>query len=279
MHLPNPQKHEVSCCSPTICPGTPQSPSAHSGDGTGQWVTTNRIAYQMAGGEAASRRFYPLIGLYDSSDPDVLECQCLLMKFAGIDGVIIDWYGTDDYLDYAVNHANTLLMIQAIKNCGLKYAIMYEDATVPGLISAGKIRASDAVEHGRQMLRWVQSHWFQDESYVKIDGRPVFLVFGSGYYQGDQWDQIFTGLPAKPFLFTESNLRTTGPKAHSIGRSHTMARLECSVRRTGSIRWHRPGAGIYPQHTPALRISTNRPEYISRGVMFQMTAESGTKFC
>ncbi|MEZ5433855.1 MAG: hypothetical protein R3F31_22355 [Verrucomicrobiales bacterium] len=33
---------------------------------------------------------YPLIGPYDSGDSDVLECQVLLMKIAGIDGVIID---------------------------------------------------------------------------------------------------------------------------------------------------------------------------------------------
>ncbi|MDP7108041.1 MAG: hypothetical protein QGH41_13225, partial [Roseibacillus sp.] len=41
--------------------------------------------------------YRPLIGAYDSSDPDVLECQVLLMKFAGISGVVIDWYGTERF--------------------------------------------------------------------------------------------------------------------------------------------------------------------------------------
>src|SRR5580700_6388963 len=58
---------------------------------------------EKEGRRPAASHYYPLIGLYDSSDPDVLDCQCLLMKLSGIDGVIIDWYGTDDYLDYAVN--------------------------------------------------------------------------------------------------------------------------------------------------------------------------------
>ena len=51
--------------------------------------------------------FYPLIGPYDSADPAVLECQLLQMKLAGIDGVIVDWYGLTDLHDYAVLHRNT----------------------------------------------------------------------------------------------------------------------------------------------------------------------------
>jgi hypothetical protein len=42
--------------------------------------------------------YYPMIGPYDSADPTVLEYHVLLMKLAGIDGVIVDWYGPDNYL-------------------------------------------------------------------------------------------------------------------------------------------------------------------------------------
>ena len=51
--------------------------------------------------------YYPLIGPYDSADPAVLEYHVLLMKLAGVDGVIVDWYGPDDYLDYGVNSQRT----------------------------------------------------------------------------------------------------------------------------------------------------------------------------
>ncbi|MGI9467534.1 MAG: hypothetical protein ACR2OA_10465, partial [Rubripirellula sp.] len=58
--------------------------------------------------ESAKRQiashFYPLIGPYDSADPAVLECQLLQMKLAGIDGVIVDWYGLSDLYDYPVLH-------------------------------------------------------------------------------------------------------------------------------------------------------------------------------
>src|SRR6202040_2145735 len=51
--------------------------------------------------------YYPLIGPYDSADPVVLEYHVLLMKLAGVDGVIVDWYGNDSYADYSINDQRT----------------------------------------------------------------------------------------------------------------------------------------------------------------------------
>jgi hypothetical protein len=52
-----------------------------------------------------------MMGLYDSSDPDALRCQVMLMKLAGIDGVVIDWYGNENFNDYALINRNTLRLI------------------------------------------------------------------------------------------------------------------------------------------------------------------------
>jgi hypothetical protein len=38
--------------------------------------------------------YYPMIGPYASSDRYVIEYHLLLMKLSGVDGVLIDWYGT-----------------------------------------------------------------------------------------------------------------------------------------------------------------------------------------
>ena len=42
---------------------------------------------------------------YDSADPVALEYHVALMKLAGIDGVIVDWYGMDNFNDYALNQS------------------------------------------------------------------------------------------------------------------------------------------------------------------------------
>src|SRR5208283_2317942 len=62
------------------------------------------------GQQEIASQFYPLIGPYDSADPAVLEYHVLLMKLAGIDGVIVDWYGMDNFNDYGVNNSRTLAL-------------------------------------------------------------------------------------------------------------------------------------------------------------------------
>src|SRR6516164_4478059 len=57
--------------------------------------------------------YRPLIGPYDSADPAVLEYHVLLMKLAGIDGVVVNWYGPDNYYDYLINNQRALAL------CGL----------------------------------------------------------------------------------------------------------------------------------------------------------------
>lgn len=151
--------------------------------------------------EAASH-YRPLLGLYDSGDPDALECHVLLMKFAGIDGVMVDWYGLIDHYDYAVNHRNTERLFSAIQKAGLKFALVYEDQTVTQLIKGGKFKPEEALDQGKRLMKWVEKRWFRSPSYVKLDGKPVFLVFGPQYYAPEDWGKLFEGLVARPAFFT-----------------------------------------------------------------------------
>src|SRR5579862_9062446 len=92
---------------------------------SGQWGwhwTMNHFNPDL--GSLASQ-FRPLIGPYDSSDPDALECQCLLMKLSGIDGMLIDWYGIDDLYDYPQINRNTEAMIRMATRTGLRFGIVY----------------------------------------------------------------------------------------------------------------------------------------------------------
>ena len=172
------------------------------------WTMNHYHPENMASGRAeAASHYAPLIGLYDSNDPDALECQVLLMKLSGIDGVIVDWYGTDDLYDYKLLHRNTLHLIELIKKAGMRFAICYEDQTVPKLIAAKRFAASEAVEHGRELMQWLQAHWFSDPSYLKLDGRPALLVFGPQYYHGGQWTQMFEGLSPQPLFIAELDRR------------------------------------------------------------------------
>ncbi len=85
-----------------------QTPYSLGGTSWGYHWTLNSSSYNPNVIDGLGRRkiaswYYPLIGPYDSLDPAVLEYHVLLMKLAGIDGVIVDWYGSDNYYDYGIN--------------------------------------------------------------------------------------------------------------------------------------------------------------------------------
>ena len=145
--------------------------------------------------------YYPLIGPYDSNDPHALECQVLLMKFAGIDGVIIDWYGITDHNDYATLHRNTNHLIAYIKKSGLRFAICYEDQSIKHMIEGGTLRENQVVAHGVELLSWMQENWFGTDAYMKVKGRPLLLVFGPQYFNTAQWEQLFSALTVRPHFY------------------------------------------------------------------------------
>ena len=151
--------------------------------------------------------YYPLIGPYDSNDPHALECHVLLMKFAGIDGAIIDWYGIKDHRDYAAIHRNTKHLIAYIKKAGLSFAICYEDQTIKHLVNDGVLDESQALSHGQEVLRWMQDHWFVADEYAKVAGRPLLLVFGPQYFKGSSWKELFSGLSQPPYFYTLNALQ------------------------------------------------------------------------
>jgi hypothetical protein len=149
--------------------------------------------------------YYPLIGPYDSYDPDVLEYHALLMKLAGIDGIIVDWYGIENFYDYAILNRNTARIIQFAKKAGLEFAICYEDQSIKYMANDHRIAEDDAVEHEQQAMLYLQEKWFTDNLYLRLDDRPMLLNFGPQYFtQSSQWDSLFSVLDIHPQFFTEN---------------------------------------------------------------------------
>jgi acetyl esterase/lipase len=137
---------------------------------------------------------YPLIGPYDSGDDAALECHALLMKIAGIDGVVIDWYGTSDLNDHAMNHRNAQKLIPWLKKAGLSFAVCYEDQAVKSL------KNGEDMKQAQKDLQWAEEHFFADPSYLRENGRPVLLVFGPQHLK---WK---FDLESKPLVFGLSHL-------------------------------------------------------------------------
>ncbi len=144
--------------------------------------------------------FYPLTGPYASSDRDVIDYHTLLMKYAGIDGVIVDWYGEHSVYDYPLIKRNTDSLFNRMPKVGLQFAVCYEDATLRNVKSIAGI---DTVPAARDDFTYLQSKYFDSSCYIKINNQPLVLCFGPQVMQtADKWAQTFSVLNNKPRLLS-----------------------------------------------------------------------------
>lgn len=176
--------------------------------GTGAWgqhwtmANENPDIIQANGRRQIASWFYPMIGPYASSDPDVIDYHLLLMKYAGIDGVIVDWYGIHQVLDYPLVKRNTDSLFNRIPYAGLQFAICYEDQTLGKVRSIASI---DTVTAAAEDFAYLQSQYFKSSSYIRVNDQPLLLCFGpQGMKKAGDWQQAFSGLSSQPrFLSLE----------------------------------------------------------------------------
>jgi len=161
----------------------------------------------VSGKRAIASHYYPLIGPYDSGDPAVIEYHLLLIKLAGFDGIIVDWYGLSNRLDYPALHRNTAALFPTAAKIGLKIGICYEDQTIPKLVEVGEIAAHERVRHAQAVLEWLRKNWFADPSYLTLDGRPLLLSFGSSGLTDREWADVLSRGVSGPIYLSEHRRR------------------------------------------------------------------------
>ena len=117
---------------------------------------------------------------------------------AGIDGMIVDWYGIENHSDYSLLHRNTGRCFDFTQKANLEFIVCYEDATFYNMV--GDIFTEDgAIPHAREVMLFLQNNWFASDHYLKSGDHPILLNFGPMYFhEGAQWDSIFTVLNPKP---------------------------------------------------------------------------------
>lgn len=164
--------------------------------GNGQWglhwtmANRNPNVVDAAGKRQIASRYYPLIGPYASSDPDVLEYHLLLMKYAGVDGVLLDFYGNGAN-DLPLILRNTNALVPRTADVGLGFGVVFEDQFAATLADA------------KTNMQYVGANYFSKPNYLKLNNKPLVLTFGPQKYQSPaDWSQILSVLPTPPTFLT-----------------------------------------------------------------------------
>jgi hypothetical protein len=176
---------------------------ASSGSWGKHWTMANQNpnVIDSTGRRQIASYFYPLIGPYASGDHDVIEYQLLLMKYAGVDGVLIDWSSTIKAWDYPKNVQNAEAVMALTAAVGLEFAVVYEDHNVALAKSGGFI--TDEIAAGTADLAYLQNNYWPKPNYIRVNGAPLVLDFGpQTFLMPSDWDQIFAPLSQKPTFVT-----------------------------------------------------------------------------
>lgn len=167
------------------------------------WTMNNRDPEVIdgAGRRQIASHYYPLTGPYSSSDPDVIEYQLLLMKYSGIDGVLVDWPGTIEHVDYPQNLAHSNALIERTMALGLEFAVVYEDQNVRIAGDAGVVQDRRTAAKGD--MTYARDNYFSEANYIRVNGAPLLLTFGPQTFESpEDWTDIFSVLPEKPLFLT-----------------------------------------------------------------------------
>ncbi|MFT3685210.1 MAG: glycoside hydrolase family 99-like domain-containing protein [Phycisphaerales bacterium] len=162
--------------------GTPEGPGGKSHGG--KFVHWEGVEPTATPPRIASSTNYPTGGVYDSHDPAVIKRHCTLAKDAGIDGLIISWWGKGTFEDQA-----TPAILDGCAKHGLQAAVYYEQVKSP-------TNAAAAVEELTDIAKRFGSH----AAYLKVDDngqqRPVIFIYSRAIFQLDwkAWETVVAEL-------------------------------------------------------------------------------------
>ena len=157
------------------------------------WTMANKnpnvIVDEITGKREIASHYYPLIGPYDSQDPNVIEYHLLLMKYSGIDGILINWYGkvgTNGDIDLLLENSNAIVAASEVLD--IDFSVIMEDRFV------GNENGLNPVDYVHINIEYLKNNYFPKNNFIRASsGKPFFGIFGPININDEaSWDYAMT---------------------------------------------------------------------------------------
>ena len=134
---------------------------------------------------------------YNSNDANQVKRQITDMISRGIDGVIIDWYGPNNFVD----EATQLVMNEAEKHSGFTFSIMIDAGAIGNACSGCSPQQALT-----QLLQYVEQHYFPSRAYLNLQGQPIVTNFNVDRKYAVDWQAANGSLHIPPrYLFQDND--------------------------------------------------------------------------
>lgn len=143
--------------------------------------------------------YMPVVGTYDSGDPDLCEYHILLAKAAGLDGFVVDWFGPNMAQDHMQDDANVRTLLNMAEKLDFKIALCFEDRSCFPPLQPMVQNREQAVNQAKAALQSAQDIFFSSPAYLRMNDRPVVTTHNQGkigqdwsapFFTAEEWKQI-----------------------------------------------------------------------------------------
>ena len=166
------------------------------------WTMTNKnpnIISEEGKREIASH-YYPIIGPYSTKDKDLHQYHLLLMKLSGVDGVIFDWYGKRNVLDFEQIKQGMESFINELEKTSIEFAIMYEDRVIN---EQGRSIDENQMRQAIEDIQYIEKEYFVNPKYIKEEEKNLLMIFGPSYINTPaDWSTILESVKTPYNLLT-----------------------------------------------------------------------------
>ncbi len=123
---------------------------------------------------------YPLEGLYDSWDPQLIRAHVASLRDVGVDGMICSWSGVGDKTDAAFQ----MILNETMQTTNVSATILYETTKNESI--------GDIDEYSRIVgnLSYVLDLYANEPSFLKENGKPVIFIYAVDLYATSFWKDV-----------------------------------------------------------------------------------------
>jgi len=132
---------------------------------------------------------YPLDGVYDSLSEDTIKRQLLEYEQAGIDGMIISWWGTGDYSDKVLD--------AFVKKSPENFLTIYYETAITFKLR-DKSR-EEAIERIFNDLYNLLNRYAKKKQWIKVEEKPLLALYIVENYTIEEWELIKNRLKGKGY--------------------------------------------------------------------------------
>jgi hypothetical protein len=147
---------------------------------------------------------------YSNANPTYINAFFADLVSRGVDGVLVDWQGQTDISDQDWLVSQPLIHnYTALSGSKLSFAIMLDANLLNNYSGTNQNKVLAA-------MSYINSHYLNDASYLKYNGKPVVADFGLTAASGINWTTIQSTYPNVQFVHLDN---ATSPDGFGIAKS------------------------------------------------------------